>query len=209
TRGSIMPTESDGPGSVRPPSDQVKKEVPNKLACVVCGTGSYGNLCQACGGDVCPNHQTGADEWCSLCEDEFAEFKTTYRLPPAAFTGAAAVVLVSLVGALASAWSGGNTGFSALLAPLLLCVLWAIVLPIASKLWIKLRFMRGLTPRTPPQASIDTSGNPLKSEGQDLLAMEGQADLPPTPSIIPEYDRTTLHGSVAPPIEPFAAGLVG
>src|SRR6185503_2935691 len=136
TRGSIMPTESDGPGSVRPPSDQVKKEVPNKLSCVVCGTGSYGNLCQACGGHVCPNHQIGADEWCSLCDDEFAEFKTTYRLPPSALTAAGAVVAVSLLGSLASAWSAGNTGFSALLAPLLLSVVWGIVLPIASKLWV-------------------------------------------------------------------------
>jgi hypothetical protein len=27
--------------------------------------------------------------------------------------------------------------------------------------------------------------------------------------VIPDYDRSTMHGSVAPPIEPFAAGLLG
>jgi putative nucleotidyltransferase with HDIG domain len=206
TRGSIMPAE-DGPGSVRPPSDQAKKEVPNKLACVVCGTGSYGNQCQACGGHVCPDHQVGSDEWCSLCEDDFADFKLRYRLPPGLLSGAAAVVLVSLLGSVASAWSAGNTGFSALLAPLLLAAVWAIVLPIGSKLWVKLRFLRDLQPRTPPQTVIEATGQQLKAEGQDSLPKNGRGDLPSMPSLIPEYDRTTLHTSVAPPIEPFAAGL--
>jgi putative nucleotidyltransferase with HDIG domain len=209
TRGSLLPTDSDPPGSIRP--EPVKKETPDKLACVVCGTGSYGNLCQACGGHVCPNHQVGSDEWCSLCEDEFAEFKTTYRVPPSALTAAGAVVILSLLGSVASAWSSGNTGFSALLAPLLLCVIWAVVLPIASKLWVKLRFMRGLVPRTPPLASMDVPGQQLKEGGQaqELLPGDGNSGLPSVPSIVPDYDRTTLHGSVAPPVEPFAAGLVG
>ena len=210
TRGSLMPTDSDPPGSIRPASEQATKDVPIKLSCVVCGTGSYGNICQACGGDVCPSHQTGADEWCSLCEDEFAEFKTTYRLPPSAFTGAAAVVILSLLGAAASAWSSGNTGFSALLAPLLMIVVWAVVLPIASKLWVKLRFMRGLSPRTPPRATSDTTGQELQEGGQEPgIRDNGRADLPAMPSVIPDYDRSTVHGSVAPPVEPFAAGLVG
>lgn len=208
TRGSIMPAE-DGPGSRRPSAEHANKDVPDKLACVVCGTGSYGNLCQACGGHVCPSHQTGADEWCSLCEDEFVEFKTTCRLPPSALTGAAAVVIVSLLGSFLSAWSSGNTGFSALLAPLLLGVIWAVVLPIGTKLWVKLRFMRGLTARTPPKASIDTNGEHLKPEGREQISTEGDAALPRTPSVVPEYDRTTMHTSVAPPIEPFAAGLLG
>jgi putative nucleotidyltransferase with HDIG domain len=207
TRGSLMPTDSDPPGSIRPGSEHATKDVPTKLACVVCGTGSYGNVCQACGGHVCPNHQTSADEWCSLCEDEFAEFKTTYRLPPSALTGAAAVVILSLLGSVASAWSSGNTGFSALLAPLLMVVVWAVVLPIGLKLWVKLRFMRGLRPRTPPRPTSDTTGQELKEEGSDLKE-DGQSELPSVPSIVPDYDRTTMHGSVAPPVEPFAAGLV-
>jgi len=208
TRGSIVPTDSDPPGSIRPGSDQAAKEVPNKLACVVCGTGSYGNICQACGGHVCPNHQTGADEWCSLCEDEFAEFKTTYRLPPSALSVTGAIVVLSLVGAVASAWSSGNTGFSALLAPLLMIVVWALVLPIGSKLWVKLRFMRDLRPRTPPRPTSDTTGQELREGGQELSAV-GPGEQPLVPSIIPDYDRSTVHGSVAPPVEPFAAGLVG
>ncbi len=207
TRGSIVPTDSDPPGSVRPSSD-VSKEVPHKLSCVVCGTGSYGNLCQACGGNVCPNHQVGADEWCALCEDEFGEFKTTYRLPPSALTAAGSVVLLSLLGSAASAWTSGNTGFTALLAPLLMVVVWAVVLPIGLKLWVKLRFMRDLRPRTPPRATSDTTGQELQEGGQ-ALKENGQGDLPAMPSIIPDYDRTTMHGSVAPPVEPFAAGLVG
>ncbi len=208
TRGSLMPTDSDPPGSVRPESaaELAQKDLPDKLACVVCGTGSYGNLCQACGGHVCPNHQVGTDEWCALCEDEFAEFRSTYRLPPSALTAAGVVVILSLLGAVASAWSSGNTGYSALLAPLLLSVVWAIVLPIGNKLWVKLRFMRDLKPRTPPQATTDTTGRELKPDGQErLLSAEAQVDLPSVPSIVPGYDRTTL----APPVEPFAAGLMG
>ncbi|MDF3068635.1 MAG: hypothetical protein K0R38_4236 [Polyangiaceae bacterium] len=205
TRGSLMPAE-DGAGSVRPPSDAVKKEVPSKLACVVCGSGSYGNVCQACGGHVCPNHQASSDEWCTLCEDEFVEFKTRYRLPPTLLSGAAAVVILSLIGALASAWSTGNTGFTALLAPLLLGVVWAIVLPIGSKLWVKLRYMRDIQPRVAPQPSVVAAGEELKPEGRERnINAEPQMELPSMPSIVPDYDRTTL----APPIEPFAAGLVG
>jgi putative nucleotidyltransferase with HDIG domain len=208
TRGSLIPTDSDPPGSVRPASEQALKDVPTKLSCVVCGTGSYGNICQACGGHVCPNHQTGADEWCSLCEDEFVEFKTTYRLPPSALSVTGAVVVLSLLGSIASAWSSGNTGFSALLAPLLMIVVWALVLPIGSKLWVKLRFMRDLRPRTPPRPPSDTTGQELQEEGSDLKE-NGRGGLPSVPSIVPEYDRITMHGSVAPPVEPFAAGLVG
>lgn len=204
TRGSLMPTDADAPGSIRPQSEHVKDEVPSKLACVVCGSGSYGNVCQACGGHVCPNHQASSDEWCSLCEDEFVEFKTRYRLPPGLLSGAAAVVILSLVGALASAWSGGNTGATALLAPLLLTVVWAIVLPIGSKLWVKLRFMRDLKPRTAPQPTIVAAGEELKPEGKEpSMSSTSQIELPPVPSIVPGYDRTTL----APPIEPFAKGL--
>lgn len=212
TRGSIVPTDSDPPGSIRPGVEQVAAELPKNLACVVCGTGSYGNICQACGGHVCPNHQSGADEWCSLCEDEFIEFKTRYRVPPSLLTAVGSVVVLSLIGAVASAWSSGNTGFSALLAPLLMTVVWALVLPIGLKLWVKLRFMRDLSPRTPPRATSDTTGQELKEEGQELK-VDGQVNLPPMASIIPDYERSTLHGSVAPPvdmpIEPFAAGLVG
>jgi hypothetical protein len=84
------------------------------------------------------------------------------------------------------------------------------VLPIASKLWVKLRFMRGLTPRTPPRIASDTTGQELQEGGQDQAAKnDGRADLPSMPSVIPDYDRSTVHGSVAPPVEPFAAGLVG
>jgi putative nucleotidyltransferase with HDIG domain len=206
TRGSLMPTDSERPGSVRPPSESAKNDVPNKLACVVCGSGSYGNVCQACGGHVCPNHQAGSDEWCTLCEDEFVEFKARYRFPPSLLTGVGAAVVLSLIGALASAWSTGNTGASALFAPLLLGVVWAIVLPIGSKLWLKLRFMKDLVPRTAPQPAIVAAGEELKPEGKERsLEAEPQMELPSVPSIVPAYDRTTL----APPVEPFAAGLSG
>jgi putative nucleotidyltransferase with HDIG domain len=203
TRGSIAPTESEESAAKRPSDD-----LPKRLSCVVCGTGSYGNICQACGGHVCPNHQEGADEWCSLCADDFIEFKTRYRLPPSALTAGATVVVLSLLGSLLSAWSAGNTGPSALLAPLLLVVVWAIVLPIASKLWVKLRFMRGLSPRTPPNQSVDKTGQRLQEEGQELLSTEPLGALP-IPSVVPDYDRSTLHTAAAAPIEPFAAGLAG
>jgi hypothetical protein len=117
--------------------------------------------------------------------------------------------LLSLIGSIASAWSSGNTGLSSLLAPLLLSVVWALVLPIASKLWVKLRFMRDLGPRTPPQQTVDTTGQRLDPDGRDMLTSEAKLELPSMPSVIPEYDRTTMHGSVAPPVEPYAAGLVG
>jgi putative nucleotidyltransferase with HDIG domain len=206
THGPISTVDSDAPGSLRPPASA--KERPNNLSCVVCAAASYGNLCQACGGHVCPEHQEGADEWCSLCVDEFADFKRRFRVAPAHLTLVGTAVLLSLMGAAASAWSAGNTGLSALLAPLLLGVMWAIVLPIAARLWTKLRFMRGLSPRTPPLLAQATEQDALgSSEEERELSADGQLGRSGVPSVVPEYDRSTLHTSVAPPIEPYAAGL--
>jgi putative nucleotidyltransferase with HDIG domain len=207
TQGSIAARDFEG-DAVERQANRSSKDLPNRLSCVVCGTGSYGNICQACGGHVCPQHQEGADEWCSLCGDEFVEFKTRYRVPPSVLTAVASVVLLSLIGSFFSAWSSGNTGASAFLAPLLLAVVWGLVLPIASKSWIKLRFMRGLSPRTPPRPSVVTSGQTLRQEGEELLSSEPQDGLV-LPSLHPDYDRSTLRTSVAAPIEPFAAGLAG
>jgi hypothetical protein len=116
------------------------------------------------------------------------------------------VVGLSLLGAVLSAWTSGNTGLTALLAPLLMVVVWAMVLPIGYRLWVKLRFMRDLAPRTPPRPAAATVGRTIDGEAQELNP-SGRVALPATPSVLPSYERSTLHGSLAPPIEPFAAGL--
>src|SRR5262249_1596267 len=133
---------------------------------------------------------------------QYAEFRKGYELPVSSIIAVCVVVALSLLGSLISAWSAGNTGASALLAPLLLGVVWAVVLPIAWKLWVKLRFMRGLVSRQGPAAA---DGRDIKDDGE--VQRESQVEMPSIPSVIPDYDRATAPPIA--PIEPFAAGLSG
>ena len=55
------------------------QEVPAHFPCSVCGKPSYGNVCSACGGQICPDHQIGQDEWCTHCVREYPRFKKNYR----------------------------------------------------------------------------------------------------------------------------------
>jgi putative nucleotidyltransferase with HDIG domain len=134
---------SAGPreGSSRKPSRPLH-EVPAHFPCSVCAKPSYGNTCGACGGQICPEHQVGADEWCTVCVREYARMKKTMRLSFAARCSGGLVVGGTLAGAVVSALRAPDAGVEALiLAPAVVVALWAVVLPVAYRLWQKLTFL--------------------------------------------------------------------
>jgi HD-like signal output (HDOD) protein len=124
--GGLSGAPSSGGGrSLRlaaPTTVQIKEvpEGPKQFPCVVCKGPSFANVCQACHGYVCPDHQCGPDEWCELCRGEYATETYGIRLRPILILMLAAGIGATLVGVLASAASGRGIGSTALLVgPLL------------------------------------------------------------------------------------------
>jgi hypothetical protein len=146
--GSLMPMASRAPINSGAPRSSLSKgtrplhEVPAHFPCSVCAKPSYGNVCGACGGQVCPEHQVGADEWCTTCVREYKRFKKSSRLSPALRIGVGLLVGITLSVAVVSAARAPDARFeSIVLAPLMVVALWAVVLPVAHRLWRKLAFL--------------------------------------------------------------------
>jgi putative nucleotidyltransferase with HDIG domain len=137
TRASLSPSQKPAKSTGRP-----LHEVPSHFPCSVCAKPSFGNVCAACGGHVCPSHQVGADEWCSVCAREFVRFKKSAELSSLARIGVAGLVGTTLAIALYSASRAPDAGIETLiLAPVMVLALWAVVLPVAFRLWQKLAFL--------------------------------------------------------------------
>lgn len=135
-RGSLNPSQK--PARTGRPLH----EVPSHFPCSVCAKPSFGNVCAACGGHVCPAHQVGADEWCSVCAREFVRFKKSAELSSLMRAGVGALVGSTLAIALYSASRAPDAGVETLiLAPVMVLALWAVVLPVAYRLWQKLAFL--------------------------------------------------------------------
>jgi putative nucleotidyltransferase with HDIG domain len=136
-RASLSPSQKPAKSTGRP-----LHEVPSHFPCSVCAKPSFGNVCAACGGHVCPSHQVGADEWCSVCAREFVRFKKSAELSSLARIGVAGLVGTTLAIALYSASRAPDAGIETLiLAPVMVLALWAVVLPVAFRLWQKLAFL--------------------------------------------------------------------
>ncbi|HET9931534.1 MAG TPA: HDOD domain-containing protein, partial [Polyangiaceae bacterium] len=132
-------------------------EVPSHFPCSVCAKPSFGNVCAACGGHVCPAHQVGADEWCSVCAREYVRFKKTAELSGGLRAGVGTLVGSTLAIALYSASRAPDAGVETLiLAPVMVLALWAVVLPVAYRLWQKLAFLerRRKARLSEPRASV-------------------------------------------------------
>jgi len=131
---------SRAPSSMR--ASRPLQEVPAHFPCHVCGKPSYAHVCAACGGQVCPEHQAGAEEWCTACSREFVQFKKTERLTTAVRAGVGLLVGTTLSVAVVSAVRvPGSSVQSWVLAPLLVLALWAVAVPVAYRLWRKLTFL--------------------------------------------------------------------
>jgi putative nucleotidyltransferase with HDIG domain len=140
--GAALGTPSRSPASSR--TAEVN-EVPSHFPCVACSKPSYGNLCAACGGQVCPEHQHGPEHWCVLCLNEYATFRQEHALPLylkviglslAGFSVGASVTGV-MVSQTFAVWK-------LIVAPLTMVLLWGVLLPVLHR-WLQRR--RFLTTR--------------------------------------------------------------
>lgn len=135
-RGEAIPdVESQAPVSQAPgsrrkaltaPPVEAAPEAPVNFPCVVCGVPSYANVCRACGGYMCPEHQQTDDEWCSLCSSHFDRLKL--NLPPWGYSVLGGAVGAMLVGTMLGS-SGGLDGqpLAMVVAPGLLALLFLVV----------------------------------------------------------------------------------
>lgn len=85
-------------------------EAPKQLSCVACGEPTFGNMCPACGGHVCPDHQSGREDWCSICREEFERRDAEVLVPVATKAGLATGA--SAVLAMVFALGGATVGFA-------------------------------------------------------------------------------------------------
>ena len=186
---SSMPAALEGasrsPGSSRASGDV--NEVPAHFACVACSKPSYGNVCAACEGNVCPDHQIGPDHWCVLCMREHEKFRSKNAVPGylkvtglalAGFSVGASVTGV-MVSQTFAVWK-------LIVAPLTMVLLWGVLLPVAHRLWQRKRFLRtrpkGRIPvptKLPRPNPVFISSLDAKLEKEGLM---GPSMLPPSES---------------------------
>src|SRR5882724_7406535 len=148
--GSTGHDKSPSSGGPTSPRSSDVNAVPAHFACVACSKPSFGNLCAACEGHVCPEHQVGPNHWCVLCMGEHEKFRSRNQLPGyLKVTGLALAgfsVGASVTGAMVSQT---YSLWKLVVAPLTMVLLWGILLPIAHRLWQRRRFLR-----TRPKGSV-------------------------------------------------------
>jgi HD-like signal output (HDOD) protein len=94
---------------------QEAPEGPKQFPCVVCKGPSFANVCLACHGYVCPDHQRGPDDWCKLCRDEYVTESHGIRLRPILVLMLGAGLGATLVGAAVNLMTGHGYGSVAML----------------------------------------------------------------------------------------------
>ncbi|MEO6602452.1 MAG: HDOD domain-containing protein [Polyangiaceae bacterium] len=138
---------TDGPtGALRNPGSSRSaaevNEVPVHFPCVACSKPSFGNVCAACDGQVCPEHQIGPDHWCVLCVGEYDNFRSRNALPGyvkvTGLTLAGFSVGASITGVMVSQTFAI---WKLIVAPLTMVLLWGVLLPVAHRLWQRKRFV--------------------------------------------------------------------
>lgn len=115
-------------------------DAPSNFPCVVCGVPTYANTCRACGGYVCPVHQHGDDEWCSLCVSQYESLKL--QVPPWAYSILGGAVGAMLVGTFLGSSGGLAAPLSVVVAPGLVAVLLLVALGVWQRWLRRLWFSR-------------------------------------------------------------------
>ena len=201
---------SRSPGSSRASGDV--NEVPAHFACVACSKPSYGNVCAACEGNVCPDHQIGPDHWCVLCMREHEKFRSKNAIPGylkvtglalAGFSVGASVTGV-MVSQTFAVWK-------LIVAPLTMLLLWGVLLPVAHRLWQRKRFLRtrpkGRVPvpnKLPRPNPVFISSLDAKLEKEGLM---GPSMLPPSESGISIIQARTSVPASEPAQHSVEAGV--
>ena len=134
-------------------------DLPKQFPCVECGCPTFGNTCPACGGYVCPDHQVGSDEWCTICARDYKSEKKSIPVPLTAkwaFGSLGAAVLLS--GLLGMFTSGGTGAIRAGVGTLLLGALIAVVYLIGKIWFVRTRFVRSRPNRSIAEPQINDGG---------------------------------------------------
>jgi HD-like signal output (HDOD) protein len=134
-------------------------DLPKQFPCVECGCPTFGNTCPACGGYVCPDHQFGNDEWCTICARDYKSEKKSIPVPLTAkwaFGSLGAAVLLS--GLLGMFTSGGTGAIRAGVGTLLLGALIALVYLIGKIWFVRTRFVRSRPNRSIAEPQISDGG---------------------------------------------------
>jgi HD-like signal output (HDOD) protein len=134
-------------------------ELPLQFPCVVCGKPSFGNQCRACGGHMCPEHQEGREDWCSLCARDFrreAEENLPIISNYIALFFAIAVVLIST--SIGYETGGYRGGIRAAIGTLLILILAGVLMVVGRRLFLRFRFVRSRPDRAVDEAQESDGG---------------------------------------------------
>lgn len=133
-------------------------ELPLQFPCVVCGHPTFGNKCSACGGHMCPEHQEGREDWCTLCARDFHHVSS--EAPPA-MSPRIALGVAGATWIISTAFgyeTGGLVGAARAAVGTVLLILLAVLLAVAGRrLLLRFRFVR-----TRPNRAIEM---PQESDG--------------------------------------------
>lgn len=175
-------------------------EVPTHFPCVACSKPSYGNICAACEGQVCPEHQIGPDHWCVLCMGEYAKFRSKNALPGYVKVTGLAIAGFS-VGASVTGVMVSQTFavWKLIVAPLTMVLLWGVLLPVAHRLWMRKRFVNSRPKGRVPLPIKLPKPNPVFISSLDAsLKSDGMLG----PSIIPPSSQSGISIIAPRPADP-------
>lgn len=200
----VAPHADIGAGSARQPASSRSaasvNEVPEHFPCVACSKPSYGNVCAACEGQVCPEHQIGPDHWCVLCVGEYQKFRTRNALPGyikvTGLTLAGFSVGASITGVMVSQTFAV---WKLIVAPLTMVLMWGVLLPVMHRLWQRKRFVSTRPKGRVPLPTKLPRANPVFISSLDAnLESDGLMG----PSIPPPSQGGVAIIAVEPPIPP-------
>jgi HD-like signal output (HDOD) protein len=148
------------PLSVAVTQDQNRSaELPLQYPCVVCGGPTFGNTCSACGGPMCPEHQVGREDWCTLCardyHNEESEAPAAMSLRLAVLIGLGTIVISVAIGYESRGAAGG---VRAGIGTCMLLALAAVLAVIGRRWLLRFRFVRTRPDRNMVEALENDGG---------------------------------------------------
>jgi putative nucleotidyltransferase with HDIG domain len=134
-------------------------ELPLQFPCVVCGRPTFGNTCSACNGHMCPEHQEGREDWCTLCA---RDYRTVNEESPQAMSMRLAIVVALATFSISVAFgyeTGGLAGALRAGIGTILLILLAVLLAITTRrLLLRFRFVRSRPDRALHEAQENDGG---------------------------------------------------
>jgi len=118
-------------------------ELPLQFPCVVCGRPTFGNKCSACGGHMCPEHQEGREDWCTLCARDFHNVSSEAPQAMSPRLAVAVAIATAFISTAIGYETGGVRGSVRAVAGTVLLLLLVVLLVVAGRrLMLRFRFVR-------------------------------------------------------------------